>query len=156
MVLITFRSTSKTCIGTITFQHLLKSLVLFNWVLFCLTGNKCSYADDTTLHACDSDLKGLIARLEHDILLAIEWFQGNCIKLNEEKCHLLIPGHKHELFWTNIGRSKIWESEKQKLLGIVIDWNLRFWWRKLSVLVIICKFMAVEQRRILMKAFIES
>ena len=94
--------------------------------MFYLTGNKCSYADDTTLHACDSVLKGLIARLEHDSLLAIEWFQGNCIKLNVEKCHLLIPGHKHELFWANIGRSKIWESEKQKPLGIVIDWNLRF------------------------------
>ena len=48
------------------------------------------------------------------------------MKLNEEKFHLLISGHKHELFWANIGRRRIWESEKQKLLGIVIDRNLRF------------------------------
>ena len=87
-------------------------------MLFYLTGNKCSYADDTTLHACDSDLKGLIARLEHDILLAIEWFQGNCIKLNEEKCHLLIPGHTHELFWTNIGRSKIGKVKSKNFLEL--------------------------------------
>ena len=33
---------------------------------------------------------------------------------------------KLELLWANIGRSKILESKKQKLLGIVIDRNLRF------------------------------
>ena len=52
----------------------------------------CSYADDTTFHACDSDLKDLITRLEYDSLPAIEWFQANCIKLNEKKCHLLYQG----------------------------------------------------------------
>ena len=45
----------------------------------------CSYADDTTFHACDSDLKDLIARLEHDSLLASEGFQVNYMKLNEIK-----------------------------------------------------------------------
>ena len=88
------------------------------------------------------------------------------MKLKEEKCHLLISGHKHELLLANIGRSTIWESEKQKLLGTVIDRNLRFdeyilsqckkAGRKLSVLVRICKFMTIERRRMLMKTFIES
>ena len=45
----------------------------------------CNYADDTTFHACDYDLKDLITRLKHDSLLAIEWFQANYMKLNEEK-----------------------------------------------------------------------
>ena len=88
------------------------------------------------------------------------------MKSNEEKCYLLISGHKYELLWANIGSSKIWESEKQKLLGTVIDRNLRFdeyilsqckkAGRKLSVLARICKFMTIERRRMLMKAFIES
>ena len=108
----------------------------------------------------------LITRLEHDSLLAIEWFQANYMKLNEEKCYLLISGHKHELLWANISRSEIWGREKQKLLGIVIDWNLHFdeyilsqckkAGRKLSVLVRIGKFMTTERRRMLMNAFIES
>ena len=72
----------------------------------------CNYAHDTSFHACDSYLKDPITRLEHDSLLVIEWFQANYMKLNQEKCHLLISGHKHELLWENIGRSKIWESEK--------------------------------------------
>ena len=42
--------------------------------LFCLTEmtDVCNYADDTTYHACDLDLKSLITRLEHDAVLAIE------------------------------------------------------------------------------------
>ena len=135
--------------------------------LFYLTEctNVCNYADDTTFHACDSDLKDLITKLEHGSLLAIEWFQANYIKLNDEKCHPLVSGHKHELLWENIRRGEIWESEKQKLLGIVIDWNLcsdeyilsqcKKAGRKLSVLVRICKFMTSECR-MLMKAFTES
>ena len=83
------------------------------------------------------------------------------MKLNEEKCNFLTSGHQLELLWANI-RSKIWESQKQKLLGIVIDRNLRFDEhilseckkadRKLGVLVRIYKFMTIELRRMLMKA----
>ena len=77
-----------------------------------------------------------------------------------------ISGHKHELLWANIGRSKIWENGKQKLLRIVIHRNLRFdeylllqckkAGRNLNVFVRICKFMTIEHRRMLMKAFVES
>ena len=31
-----------------------------------------NYTDDTTFHACDSDLESLIQRLEHDSMLAID------------------------------------------------------------------------------------
>ena len=31
-----------------------------------------NYANDTTFHACDSDLESLIQRLEHDCMLAIK------------------------------------------------------------------------------------
>ena len=36
--------------------------------------NVCNYVDETTFYACDSDLNYLISRLEHDSVLAIEWF----------------------------------------------------------------------------------
>ena len=76
--------------------------------------NVCNYADDTTFLACDSDLGNLINRLEHDSMLAIEWFQSNYMKLNEEKCYFLLSGYKHKMMFANIGQSRIWESEKQK------------------------------------------
>ena len=89
-------------LGPLLFNIYLKNL-------FYLTEctNVCNYANGTTFYACDSDLKELITRLEHDFVLAIDWFQANYMKLSKEKCHLLISGHKHELLWTNIGGSKI-------------------------------------------------
>ena len=39
------------------------------------------YADDTTFHPCDSDICSLVKRLEHDSLLAVEWFESNYMKL---------------------------------------------------------------------------
>ena len=42
--------------------------------------NVCNYADDTTVYVCDSDLESLIKRLEHDSMLAIEWFESSYLK----------------------------------------------------------------------------
>ena len=87
--------------------------------------NVCNYTDDTTFYTFDSDLRNLISRLKHDSVLAIEWFECNYMNLNQDKCHLLISGHKYESVWANIGSCKIWESNDQKLLGIKIDRNLK-------------------------------
>ena len=35
----------------------------------------CNFADDTSLFACNIDLKTLISRVENDSHLAIEWFE---------------------------------------------------------------------------------
>ena len=126
----------------------------------------CNYADDTTFHACDLDLKSLITRLEHDAALAIEWFESNYMMLNQDKCHFLFSGHKYETLFVNVGETKIWESKQQKLLGILIDRDLKFdeyvllqckkAGKKLTALIRISKFMTFGQRRNIMKAFIES
>ena len=86
----------------------------------------CNYADDTTFHVSDKSLNTLIRQLEHDSLLYIEWFNSNYLKLNEDKCHFLILGHKYELVWAKVGETKIWEEDIAKLLGINIDSNLSF------------------------------
>ena len=80
-----------------------------------------NFADDTTFYVCDKYLNTLINRLEHNTALAAEWFESNFMKLNQDKCHLLVSGHKHETAWANISETKIWESNEQKLLGVVID-----------------------------------
>ena len=86
----------------------------------------CNFADDNTFHACDQDLNVLIERLEHDALTAINWFKSNYMKLNETKCHLLIMGHKFEQVFAMVGDSRIWETRREKLLGIHIDNKLNF------------------------------
>ena len=86
----------------------------------------CNYADDTTFHACDLDLKSIIARLEHDAALAIEWFESNYMKLNQDKYHFQFSGHKYATLFVNVGETKIWEIKQEKILGILIDRDLKF------------------------------
>ena len=136
--------------------------------LFYLTDmtDVCNYADDATFHACDLDLKRLITRLEHDAPLAMEWFESNDMKLNQDKCHFLISEHKYQTLFVNVGETKIWESNQQKPLGILIDRDLKYdeyvlsqckkSGKKLTALIRISKFMTFGQRRNIIKAFIES
>ena len=87
-------------------------------------------------------------------MLAIEWFESNYMKLNNEKCHLLLSSYKYEVMWANIGRSQIWESTEQKLLGAIIDRNMKFdeytlkqckkEGRKFCELARVCKYLKQE------------
>ena len=86
----------------------------------------CNFPDDTTFHACDNDLSNLTKRLEHDTFLATEWSETNGIKLSKDKCYLLVSGHKYENVWVKMRGEKIWESAKQKLLGLETRGNLNF------------------------------
>ena len=81
-----------------------------------LAGNTiiCNYAGDATSYGYDSALRNLVLRLEHDSVLTIEKFEFNYMKLNQDKCHLLISVYKYESVWVNIGSCKIWESNQQK------------------------------------------
>ena len=67
----------------------------------------CNYADNTTFHACDLDLKSLITRQEHDAALAIEWFESKYMKLNQDKFHFLFSRHKYQTLIVNVGETKI-------------------------------------------------
>ena len=65
-----------------------------------------------------------------------------------------------------VGQCKIWEERNVKLLGINIDSQLNFndqvssickkAGRKLTALIRLMKLLTIDQRRILMKSFIES
>ena len=43
------------------------------------------------------------------------------MKLNTDKCCLLISGYKHEQVWANIRKDLTWESNNVNFLGITID-----------------------------------
>ena len=45
-----------------------------------------------------ADLNFLINRLEHDSLLTIEWFENINMKLNQDECHVIVSGHKYEMY----------------------------------------------------------
>ena len=58
----------------------------------------------------------LVNTLEHDTTLAVEWLENNFMKLSQDKCHLLVSGHKHETVWAKIG-----EANKNCLVWLFIE-----------------------------------
>ena len=90
-----------------------------------------NYADDTTIYACDKSLDTVIARLENDSSIVIQWLGDNFMKLNTDKCHLLILGrNSNQQVTVNMGGggggSVIENTEEEKLLGVMIDIRLTF------------------------------
>ena len=127
----------------------------------------CNYADDTTIYACDDNLDNVIARLENDSSIIIQWFANNFMKLNTDKCHLLILGrNSNQHITVNVGDSVIGNTEEEKLLGVVIDKRLTFETHisklckkagnKLFALARISGYMDSNKLRILMRAFVIS
>ena len=54
----------------------------------------CNYADDTIIYACCNNLGHIVSSLEADAQQLSKWFLNNNMKLNPDKCHLLIFGEK--------------------------------------------------------------
>ena len=126
----------------------------------------CNYADDTTMYSCDSEVKNVIKRLEQDANQLTAWFPENYMKLNEDKCHLILFGANKERVNIHIGEAQIEESDEEKLLGINLDKKLSFKKhvqtlckkasQKLHALTRISVFVEPEKLKLLMKAFIMS
>ena len=111
-------------------------------------------------------MSSLLRNLENDTASAIDWFELNYTKLNQDKCHFLISGNTSEYLWVQVGEHKIWESLQEKLLGLNIDKNLNFNEHlsivckkassKVRTLARVAKIIPFEQKRLLMNSFIQS
>ena len=148
-------------LGPLLFSIYMNDLFWFNEKT-----DACNFADDTTLYKIGMNIKELLHDLKHDTLITIEWFGYNYMKLNQEKCHFLFAGHSHEYMYANVGENKIWESQREKLLGVNMDKKMTFKYHvtnlckkahsKLSALIRLGRFHSLEQKRLIMKSFIDS
>ena len=105
---------------------LLFNIYLNDLLWFIENGEVCNYADDTTPYSCNKDLNTLKANLEGDSLNAIEWFKNNYMKLNTDKCKLIVAGRKDHIIDIKVGESDIRESKEVTLLGVLIGNDLSF------------------------------
>ena len=126
----------------------------------------CNFVDDTTTYIFDESLENVLKSLEKNSMLAISSFENNYVKLNTDKCRLIVSGYKHEQVWANIGKDLIWESNDVKLLGVTIDRDLKFDKhvlklcskanQKLSALFRMVNLLSFTKGRTLFKAFVGS
>ena len=117
-------------------------------------------------HIFDENLENVLKSHCKNSVLAIHWFENNCMKLNRDKCHLIVWGYEYEQVWANIGKDLILESNDVKLLGITVDKHVKFDKhvlrlcskanQKLSALSRMAKLLSFNKRRTLFKALVES
>ena len=107
-------------LGPLLFNIYLNDLIWF------IEGDVTNFADDTTIHVCDKELANLKIKLEKDSSNALDWFKNNYMKLNTDKCKLIVAGRKGQEISVNVGNSEIREEKEADLLGINIDNKLSF------------------------------
>ena len=95
------RGFSRICPWSSSFSLYLNDLFYLTESAEVCSTEVCNFADDIAFFACDKDLNSLIKNLEYDSLLAIKWSQNNNTKSNQDKCHLLVSGYKHENVWAH-------------------------------------------------------
>ena len=86
----------------------------------------CNFEDGTIPYVCDSNLKSVLEKLEDNSQLAVAWLEMSYMKLNTDKCHLLISANKNEYMWAKLDKDIVWEKNDVELIGFRIDNNLRF------------------------------
>ena len=84
-----------------------------------------AYADDNTPYFCDKNLEVLLSKLQICILKLFEWFSNNHMKMNSDKCHLILSSND-ENKKIELNGEAINNTQVQKLLGVHIDYKLKF------------------------------
>ena len=77
-----------------------------------------SYADDNTPYIVDESVEKVINKLEVEAKSLFKWFSDNQMKVNPDKCHLLISSTSQSEL--KIGNVTIKSSIFENLLGIKI------------------------------------
>ena len=85
-------------------EPLLFNIYLNDLFFFLKDVGICNSAGDTTTYISDKRLENVLKSLEKNTMLAILWIENNYMKLNTDKCHLIVSGYKHKQVWANIGK----------------------------------------------------
>ena len=145
-------------LGPLLFNIYINDIFLFK--------EETNYVGDNTPFVCCSNETEVINKLKHDAEIFIQWFKDNGLKLNEDKCKLIILSKQENNSTLSLGNEVITSSRSEKLLGITIDHKLTFNEhvenlcikanQKLHALARISNYMSQDKLRIIMKAFVTS
>ena len=80
------------------------------------------YADDTTPYVTGKNVKEIVSKIKAISQKVFTWFAQNKMKVNLNKCNLLIS--INDAFESKISETVILNSNSKKLLGVTFDINL--------------------------------
>ena len=83
-----------------------------------------AYENDNTPCFCDKNLEVLLTTLQICALKLLEWFSENYMKINSDRCHLILSSNENKKLEFN--GEVINNTQIQKLLGLHIDYKLKF------------------------------
>ena len=123
-----------------------------------------NYADDTTPYVVANNTARVIENLTIITQKLYTWFANNQMKVNHDKCHLILSTQKEANIQFANTATKC--SKSKRLLGIVLDNKLKFEkhvesicpkaGKKLNTLARVTSYMELPKRRILMHMFFKS
>ena len=123
-----------------------------------------NYADVSTPYACSSYLDSAIFKLQKNTERIFRCFYNNNLISNARKSHLIVSTKKN--LEIQVSSFSIRNEDSVKLLGIHLSNDLNLGYhvnqlckkasKKLHALARIAKYMDINKRRILMKAFVSS
>ena len=86
-----------------------------------------NFAHDNTLYRGDNNLDNVFINLSTDFSNVMDWFKINSLKANPGKFQFMVLGaNKNDCFNLNVAGKVIPSSSEVKLLGITIDYELKF------------------------------
>ena len=97
---------------------------MINLFYECEDSNVASYADDTTLYSCATDITSVALEVKASATKLFRWFKNNHFKANPGKSHILLSTNKPEI--VSIYGNPHAGSSDEKLLGVTIDSELKF------------------------------
>ena len=122
------------------------------------------YADDNTPFVVRDNITDVIKALEEIGESLINWFSNNEMKLNTDKCHLLLNSQEPNTL--KLGDLYINNFLSEKLIGITFDIKLKFNNRikdicqkasqKINALVRLVPYMGATKKRVIMNTFFKS
>ena len=125
-----------------------------------------NYADDNTLHSSGNTIEGVMKALSNDFRIIRNWFHENLMVLNAKKCHYKFLGTSSANDDFIPDEIKLPNSCEEKILGVIIDNELKFDLhirsmckkaaKKLGVLNRISSLLDPEKKRLVSNAVIKS
>ena len=142
---------------------LLFNIYINDLFLFTKDFKIANYADACSPFEFSGSIEGVIHKLENDSLILIKWYKSNYLKPNPDEWHLLLSDTDLNI---EVSNKLIYNSSCEKILGVNFDNKHNFnshisklcrkAGHKLHVLARISNFMSINQKKIIMNAFISS